>query len=452
MRAEKVGRDTLLAQIVQMVAQAQRSRAPIQRLADQVSALVRAARDRGRARRLRRLGDVRAGAALRLRPGRGGQRADHRLPLRARPRDADVDHGRRRPRRAGRRADQERRGARAHGEGRHAGGRQDRHADRGQAEGGRRACRPPASTRTSCCGSPRASSARASIRWPRAIVAAAAERRLDARAGARISIRRAGKGVIGMVEGRRVVLGNAELPGRARRRDRQRSTPRPSACARTARPRSSSRSTASSPASSPSPIRSSRRTPEALAALAREGIRVVMLTGDNRTTARGGGAPARHRRGRGRGAARGQERGRRAAARRGPRGRDGGRRRQRRAGARRRRRRHRHGHRHRRRDRERRRHAARRATSPASCARAGCRRAIMRNIRQNLFFAFVYNAAGVPIAAGVLYPVFGILLSPIIAAAAMARRRSAWSATRCGCGAQGFDARPANERGLTTRD
>jgi P-type Cu+ transporter len=46
--------------------------------------------------------------------------------------------------------------------------------------------------------------------------------------------------------------------------------------------------------------------------------------------------------------------------------------------------------------------------------------ATMRNIRQNLFFAFVYNAAGVPIAAGVLYPVFGLLLSPIIAAAAMA--------------------------------
>jgi Cu+-exporting ATPase len=45
--------------------------------------------------------------------------------------------------------------------------------------------------------------------------------------------------------------------------------------------------------------------------------------------------------------------------------------------------------------------------------------ATMANIRQNLFFAFVYNAAGVPIAAGVLYPVFGILLSPVIAAAAM---------------------------------
>jgi len=46
-------------------------------------------------------------------------------------------------------------------------------------------------------------------------------------------------------------------------------------------------------------------------------------------------------------------------------------------------------------------------------------RAVMRNIRQNLFFAFVYNAAGVPVAAGVLYPVFGLLLSPMIAAAAM---------------------------------
>ena len=44
----------------------------------------------------------------------------------------------------------------------------------------------------------------------------------------------------------------------------------------------------------------------------------------------------------------------------------------------------------------------------------------MGDIRQNLFFAFIYNAVGVPIAAGVLYPVFGLLLSPIIAAAAMA--------------------------------
>ncbi|CDZ30791.1 copper-translocating P-type ATPase [Neorhizobium galegae] len=47
-------------------------------------------------------------------------------------------------------------------------------------------------------------------------------------------------------------------------------------------------------------------------------------------------------------------------------------------------------------------------------------RMTMRNIRQNLFFAFIYNAAGIPVAAGVLYPTFGLLLSPIIAAAAMA--------------------------------
>jgi Cu+-exporting ATPase len=46
-------------------------------------------------------------------------------------------------------------------------------------------------------------------------------------------------------------------------------------------------------------------------------------------------------------------------------------------------------------------------------------RATMLNIRQNLFFAFIYNVLGVPIAAGILYPFFGILLSPMIASAAM---------------------------------
>jgi Cu+-exporting ATPase len=46
-------------------------------------------------------------------------------------------------------------------------------------------------------------------------------------------------------------------------------------------------------------------------------------------------------------------------------------------------------------------------------------RATMSNIRQNLLFAFIYNALGIPVAAGVLYPVFGILLSPMIAGAAM---------------------------------
>ena len=46
-------------------------------------------------------------------------------------------------------------------------------------------------------------------------------------------------------------------------------------------------------------------------------------------------------------------------------------------------------------------------------------RATMANIRQNLFFAFVYNTLGVPVAAGVLYPIIGLLLSPMIASAAM---------------------------------
>jgi P-type Cu+ transporter len=46
-------------------------------------------------------------------------------------------------------------------------------------------------------------------------------------------------------------------------------------------------------------------------------------------------------------------------------------------------------------------------------------RATMRNIRKNLVLAFVYNVVGIPVAAGVLYPTFGLLLSPIIAAAAM---------------------------------
>jgi Cu+-exporting ATPase len=45
---------------------------------------------------------------------------------------------------------------------------------------------------------------------------------------------------------------------------------------------------------------------------------------------------------------------------------------------------------------------------------------VVRNIRQNLFFAFVYNALGVPVAAGALYPLFGLLLNPMIASAAMA--------------------------------
>ena len=141
MRADKVGRETMLAQIVQMVAQAQRSRAPIQRLADQVSGwfvpLVIAVA--AVAFVVWSIWGPRA--ALRLRPGGGGVGADHRLPLRARAGHADVDHGRHRARRPGRRADQERGGAGALREGRHHRGRQDRHAHRRQAPGDRGAHR-----------------------------------------------------------------------------------------------------------------------------------------------------------------------------------------------------------------------------------------------------------------------------------------------------------------------
>ena len=109
-------------------------------------------------------GRLRSAAGDGLRPDRRGLGADHRLPVRARPRHADVDHGRHRARRPGRRADQERRGAGALRQGRHAGGRQDRHADRGQAEGDHARAGRRASPRTSCSGSPPASSGRASIR------------------------------------------------------------------------------------------------------------------------------------------------------------------------------------------------------------------------------------------------------------------------------------------------
>ncbi len=140
MRAEKVGADTLLAQIAR---RADGERGAAQPRADPAPGrpgvrLVRARRAARRRPGLRRLGRVRARAAVRLRPGGGGVGADHRLPLRPRPGHPDVDHGRRRPRRARGRADQERRGAGALREDRHPGGRQDRHPDRGPPGGHRR--------------------------------------------------------------------------------------------------------------------------------------------------------------------------------------------------------------------------------------------------------------------------------------------------------------------------
>ena len=73
-------------------------------------------------------------------------------------------------------------------------------------------------------------------------------------------------------------------------------------------------------------------------------------------------------------------------------------------------------------------------------------RATMRNIRQNLAFAFLYNALGVPIAAGVLYPFFGLLLSPMIASAAMTFSSVSVIIKRCGCDQQNFDGEDSTNR------
>ncbi len=97
--------------------------------------LVRAGGARRRPARLPRLDSLGTGARRHLWDRRRGRGADHRLPLRPRPRHADVDHGRRRPRRPGRRADQERGVPGAHGAHRHPGRGQDRHPHRRQAAG-----------------------------------------------------------------------------------------------------------------------------------------------------------------------------------------------------------------------------------------------------------------------------------------------------------------------------
>ena len=209
----------MLAQIVQMVAEAQRSRAPIQRLADQVSGLVRAA--------------VIAVAVLAFVAwATFGPEPRFAYALvaavtvliiacpcalgLATPMSIMVGVGRGA---AGRRADQERRGARAHGEGRHAGGRQDRHAHRRQAEGRRDRGGRRASTKPTCCASPPASSRRASIRWP---PRSSRPRRSAASRSPRCwaSTRRPARARSAWSRARRVALGNAQFPRRAGHRDR----------------------------------------------------------------------------------------------------------------------------------------------------------------------------------------------------------------------------------------
>ena len=165
MRAERVGSETLLAQIVRMVGEAQRTRAPIQRLADRVAAFFVPAVVLVAVLTFVVWAAFGPGAAVRARAGQRRGGADHRVPVRARPGDADGDHGRHRTRRDRRRADQERRSAGAAGARRHAGHRQDRHADRG-APGvdGRRDHRAVDRGRTAAAGGGGRAGQRASAR------------------------------------------------------------------------------------------------------------------------------------------------------------------------------------------------------------------------------------------------------------------------------------------------
>ena len=196
------------------------------------------------------------------------------------------------------------RGAGGAGEGRHAGGRQDRHADRGQAAAGRPCSRRRAGTRTSCCDWRRAWSGAASIRWRRRSSQAAEERGARRWRRRQTSSRSPARGFAARVDGRTVALGNRAIDGGGRRRRRRRWRARPRRCGATGRRWCSWRSDGrlAGLLGVADPIKAS--TPEAIRQLQRTGLRIVMLTGDNRTTAEAVAAEAGDRRGRGRGAAR----------------------------------------------------------------------------------------------------------------------------------------------------
>ncbi len=181
MRAEKVGAETLLSRIVAMVAEAQRSRAPIQKLADVVAGYFVPIVILIAVLTFAVWALVGPGAADGARADQRGRGPDHRLPLRARPRHADVDHGGDRPGRDDGRPLQERRSDRGAPQGRHARHRQDRHADGGQAQAGQR--------RAGCWN--RRNRAAASGREPRE------RQRAPARGGHRGRKRGAGRGAVG---------------------------------------------------------------------------------------------------------------------------------------------------------------------------------------------------------------------------------------------------------------
>ena len=417
MRAERVGRDTMLAQIVRMVADAQRSRAPIQKLADQVSAwfvpgvvliaiitfavwnLV------GPEPRLAHA-LVNAIAVLII-------ACPCALGL-ATPMSIMVGTGKGA---TARRAGQECRGAGADGEHRHARRRQDRHADARQAQADRGQASERLSRKPMCSGWLRRWSAAANI----------LSLRRSSRAPKSAVLR-----CLQAVSSNRTPEKASQAPSRAKmlawatRRcwptsglNPLRWRPRPTSIAPKARASCSSRSTASSPACWWLPTRSRTARRPRWQSCSASGVQVVMMTGDNRRTAEavarrvgidevmadvlpdqkqakveelrkqgrrvamaGDGindAPALAAADVGIAMGTGTDVAMESA------------------------------------------HVTLVKGDLSGIVRARhLSRATMRNIRENLFFSFVFNAAGVPIAAGVLYPWFGILLSPIIAGAAMA--------------------------------
>ena len=254
-RATRVGQDSVLAQIVRLVQEAQLSKAPIQRLADVVASYFVPAVIGIAALDVRHLARLRPDAGVHLRPAQRRRRADHRLPLRPRPGHADGHHGRHRQGRGERRPHPRRRGA---GDGaphqRHR-LRQDRHADRRRAiADGRPARRRRLERARAAASGRRAPSAAPSTRSARRLSRAAREQGLalsDASDFAALP----GRGVEATVDGRRRARRQPQADGGARPRPRFAATRRANGSPPRARRRCTSRSTAGSPESSPSPTR-----------------------------------------------------------------------------------------------------------------------------------------------------------------------------------------------------
>ena len=282
-RATRVGADTQLAQMARLVEDAQNGKAEVQRLADRISGVfvpvviaLAVAHPRLLARRRRRRDRG---------VHRRGRRADHRLPVRARPGHADRADGRHRPRRPARHPDQGPRGAGVDPPRRHRRARQDRHRHHRRDDRWSTSWPPTARPPTRCAGSPARSRTAPSTRSPGPSPARAPGR---ARPRSRTSPTVEGLGVQGVVDGPRgrrrpaaAARGVVAAPAAGARR-----APSTRPQARGPHARSRSAGTAGPAASSSSPTRSSRPRPRRSRGCATLGLRPVLLTGDNEAAAR----------------------------------------------------------------------------------------------------------------------------------------------------------------------